>query len=359
MNPESCLFYPLTISTLKILPDIPQPNTEQELSQLRSPLRQGPAGPTRSSTLPAHLSPGPGSRRTQLPPSDNSNGSARSSHQVDERRSKRTSTEAPSAHQLPIHSGPPQSRAAYSPPVSDPAPVSPYATQPEARRGYPATVPNSRVRSPETLAYPGGTGQASGLPPPPMQYPSGVNAHSSYEYDSGREQRNSGYDAYYGDSRNRAAPAYPPSNAPYNSVQPGYPLPPPGNAYCPAPPAHQYQNGYHAMQFEAEDIGNAGPRRRRGNLPRDTTDLLKSWFSDHLAHPYPTEDEKQMLCRRTGLAMTQISNWFINARRRRIPELMNQATAETRLRENSDFQMERAAPTPVKIGMRSMYARAY
>ena len=131
------------------------------MSQLRSPLWQGPAGPTRSSTLPAHLSPGPGCRRLQLLPSDNSNESARSSHQVDERRSKRTSTEALSAHQLPIHSGPPQSRVVYSPPVSGPAPVSPYATQPEARRGYPATVPNSRVRSPETLAYPGGTGQAS------------------------------------------------------------------------------------------------------------------------------------------------------------------------------------------------------
>lgn len=276
------------------------------MSRLRSPLRQGPAGPSRSATLLAHLSPGPGCRRLQLPPSDNSNGSARSSHQVDERRSKRTSTEAPSAYQLPIHSGPPQSRVAYSPPVSGPTPVSPYATQPEARRGYPATVPNSRVHSPEISAYPGGTGQASGLPPPPMQYPHGVNEHSSYEYDSGREQRNSGFDAYYGDSRNRIAPAYPPSNAPYNSVQPGHPLPPPGNAYYPTPPVHQYQNAYRAVQFEAEDIGNPGPRRRRGNLPRDTTDLLKSWFSDHLAHPYPTEDEKQMLCRRTGLAMTQV-----------------------------------------------------
>ena len=60
------------------------------------------------------------------------------------------------------------------------------------------------------------------------------------------------------------------------------------------------------MQFEPEDMGNQVPRRRRGNLPRDTTDMLKQWFADHLAHPYPTEDEKQMLCRRTGLAMTQV-----------------------------------------------------
>jgi len=45
-------------------------------------------------------------------------------------------------------------------------------------------------------------------------------------------------------------------------------------------------------------------------------------------HPYPTEDEKQELMRQTGLQMNQISNWFINARRRQLPELINQARAE-------------------------------
>ena len=276
------------------------------MSQLRSPLRDDPAGPTRSTTLPAHLSPSPISRRPQLPPTEDSNGSARSSYQIDERHSKRFSREASSTHQLPIHSGPPQNRASYSPPVAGPAPVSPYRTQPETRQGYPATVPDSRIRSPDIMAYPGGAGPSSSLPPPPIQYRNGVNGHSSNNYNSGGEQYHSVYDAYYGDSRNRGTPAYPPSNVPYNAVQTGYSLHSPGNAYYRAPPPHQYQNGYHAMQFEAEDIGNPGPRRRRGNLPRDTTDLLKSWFSDHLAHPYPTEDEKQMLCRRTGLAMTQV-----------------------------------------------------
>ena len=48
------------------------------------------------------------------------------------------------------------------------------------------------------------------------------------------------------------------------------------------------------------------PKKRRGNLPRDVTDMLKQWYEEHLAHPYPTEEEKQMLCRRTGLAMTQV-----------------------------------------------------
>lgn len=46
------------------------------------------------------------------------------------------------------------------------------------------------------------------------------------------------------------------------------------------------------------------------------TDLLKSWLLEHASHPYPTEDEKRRLCSMTGLSISQVSNWFINARRR-------------------------------------------
>ena len=75
-----------------------------------------------------------------------------------------------------------------------------------------------------------------------------------------------------------------------------------------SPSGNQYQNGYHwPVQFESEDMPSQVPKKRRGNLPRDITDMLKQWFEEHLAHPYPTEEEKQMLCGRTGLAMTQVS----------------------------------------------------
>ncbi|KAL6902999.1 homeobox KN domain-containing protein [Trichoderma evansii] len=65
-------------------------------------------------------------------------------------------------------------------------------------------------------------------------------------------------------------------------------------------------------------------RKRRGNLPKETTDKLRAWFAAHLSHPYPTEDEKQDLMRQTGLQMNQISNWFINARRRQLPAMIHQ-----------------------------------
>ncbi|KAI0166117.1 hypothetical protein GGR57DRAFT_496388 [Xylariaceae sp. FL1272] len=70
-------------------------------------------------------------------------------------------------------------------------------------------------------------------------------------------------------------------------------------------------------------------RKRRGNLPKETTDKLRTWFVAHLHHPYPTEDEKQDLMRQTGLQMNQISNWFINARRRQLPTMINNARAES------------------------------
>lgn len=49
---------------------------------------------------------------------------------------------------------------------------------------------------------------------------------------------------------------------------------------------------------------DAKQRKRRGNLPKETTDKLRAWFVAHLQHPYPTEDEKQELMRQTGLQMS-------------------------------------------------------
>ncbi|KAI0259787.1 hypothetical protein BC834DRAFT_595670 [Gloeopeniophorella convolvens] len=58
------------------------------------------------------------------------------------------------------------------------------------------------------------------------------------------------------------------------------------------------------------------PQKKRGKLPKPTTDFLKDWLHRHSDHPYPSEDEKKQLCAATGLSMSQVSNWMINARRR-------------------------------------------
>ncbi|CAO3607629.1 unnamed protein product [Cunninghamella blakesleeana] len=65
-------------------------------------------------------------------------------------------------------------------------------------------------------------------------------------------------------------------------------------------------------------------KRRRGNLPKAVTLILKEWLSEHKKHPYPTEEEKDALAKRTGLTLNQISNWFINARRRILQPMLEQ-----------------------------------
>lgn len=55
---------------------------------------------------------------------------------------------------------------------------------------------------------------------------------------------------------------------------------------------------------------------RRGHLPEESTNILKKWLYDHQQYAYPNEEEKQILKDQTNLTMTQINNWFTNARRR-------------------------------------------
>jgi len=71
-----------------------------------------------------------------------------------------------------------------------------------------------------------------------------------------------------------------------------------------------------------QDEGN---KKRRGNLPKTATNLLKGWLFHHIFHPYPTEEEKGILSVQTGLSLNQISNWFINARRRILQPMIESA----------------------------------
>ncbi|WFD35694.1 homeodomain super [Malassezia cuniculi] len=68
--------------------------------------------------------------------------------------------------------------------------------------------------------------------------------------------------------------------------------------------------------------------RRRGKLPKAVIDHLKTWLLEHADHPYPTEEEKRGFCEVTGLDISQVSNWFVNARRRILAPQQNAAKAE-------------------------------
>ncbi|KAF1363381.1 hypothetical protein EJ07DRAFT_55524, partial [Lizonia empirigonia] len=67
-----------------------------------------------------------------------------------------------------------------------------------------------------------------------------------------------------------------------------------------------------------DESGDLGPKKgaAAARFPRAAVKILKDWMTEHHDHPYPADEEKEVLCQQTGLSMGQISNWMANTRRR-------------------------------------------
>jgi hypothetical protein len=67
-----------------------------------------------------------------------------------------------------------------------------------------------------------------------------------------------------------------------------------------------------------DESGDLGPKKgaAAARFPRAAVKLLKDWMVAHHEHPYPTEEDKEVLGQQTGLSLSQISNWMANTRRR-------------------------------------------
>jgi hypothetical protein len=58
--------------------------------------------------------------------------------------------------------------------------------------------------------------------------------------------------------------------------------------------------------------------KKSSSLPVEVVEYLKAWMMSpvHIAHPYPTEQEKAQIMADTGIELKQLTNWFVNNRKR-------------------------------------------
>ena len=75
------------------------------------------------------------------------------------------------------------------------------------------------------------------------------------------------------------------------------------------------------LQEEPKAALSPSSKKRRGNLPKKSVEIMRQWLKQHMFHAYPSDKDKMYMARMGGLSPRQVCNWFINARRRYLPAL--------------------------------------
>ncbi|RCK65320.1 Homeobox protein TOS8 [Candida viswanathii] len=201
--------------------------------------------------------------------------------------------------------------------------VSTTTTTPTQKISLPPISDILHTPIPSTTTPPPRQPHQQSLPPlnqlPPLSLASN-NANNNYKY----------HDYYYSQQQQQQLERVSPNLPPYNYSQQHY-------QYQTSTPPNMLlrNNSYPSTSSSSSSIFNSPlsspgtnnhnqKRKTRNNLPKEITYILLRWLNDHLNHPYPSSFEKNELMALTGLNQQQLSNWFINARRRKIKTLKEQ-----------------------------------
>ena len=79
-------------------------------------------------------------------------------------------------------------------------------------------------------------------------------------------------------------------------------------------------------QLEARKV--VAEKKERKNFAKDAVEELKKWFASHLDHPYPDEEDKEELARKTNLDVAQVSTALSRFARSRSPPHVRFGTAK-------------------------------